>query len=252
MAAPTWMTASTITEPDPWVHLSTNTAPGGGAAALTFTTTDGVDVNNWEYYQHLAVVLTFTSTDTSGDEAHLRYHIGDDTYGNHPNAYDPGHAYPDGTVQNGSQHYWHYYQGNFNGWGSGSNGNSSPSGSDPASRFAWGSAGFAPTEAPTNYWAGVVHYFFDINSANAQMSMSYGGFFQSGEKGPHLGCDMMGNENTYRFSATNTDGVRHDRTFHRPVTKIQYSMNKSNSPYAALTFAEHSSAALYGLHWKMT
>ena len=162
MAAPTWMTASTITEPDPWVQLSTNTVPGGGAAALTFTTTDGVDVNNWEYYQHLAVVLTFTSTDTTGDEAHLGYHIGDDTYGNHPNAYDPGHAYPDGTVQNGSQHYWHYYQGNFGGWGSGSNGNSSPSGSDPASRFAWGSAGFAPTEAPTNYWAGVVHYFFDI------------------------------------------------------------------------------------------
>ena len=251
MATPTWMTASTITQPDPWVHLSTSTVPGGGASALTFTTTDGVDVNNWEYYQHLAVVLTYNSTSTSGSESQLRYHLGDDTYGDHPEPYDPGSDYPDGTVQNGSRHWWHYHQGNFSGYGGGTHGNSSPSSSDAASRFQYGMAAHAPTES-ADYWAGVMHYFYDVNSANAKMSMSYGGFFAATEKGPFLGCDMFGNENTYIFSASNQARNKHDRTFHRPITKIQYSMNESNSPYTALTFAEHSSASLYGLHWKMT
>ena len=251
MAAPTWMTASTVTEPDPWVHLSTNTASSGSTTLFTFTTTDGVDVNNWEYYQHLAVVLNYNSTDTTGDESQLRYHLGDDTYGNHPNAYDPGQSYPDGTVQSGSRHYWHKHDGNMSGYGGGGHGNSAPTSSDAASRFQYGMAAHAPTES-ADYWAGCVHYFFDINSPNAQMSMSYGGFFAVTEKGPFLGCDMFGNENTYVWQASNADMVKHDRTFHRPVTKIQYSMNKANSPYAALTFKDDSSASLYGLHWKMT
>ena len=247
MAEPTWMTASTITQPDPWVHLSTSTASGGSTAALTFTTTDSNDVNNWEYYRHLAVVLTFNSNSTDSAESHLRYHLGDDTYG----TFDSGVTYPSGTPNGPSRNYWHYLQGNFAGWGSGTNGNASPSSGDANSRFNYGVASFAPTES-ADYWAGVVHYFYDINSANAQMSMSYGGFFATSEKGPFLGCDMFGNENTYVFSGTNTELTRHLRKFHRPITKIQYSMNETNSPYDALTFKDDSSASLYGLHRKMT
>ena len=241
MAAPTWMTSSDITPPDPWVTLGTAHV-GAGSANIIFQTTDSNDVNNWEYYQHL-VLISIVASATSVNPTWFRVTLNDDTGTASSGTYPTGTGVID-------RDYIHYHSGNYNG-GANSVGNSNNT------QYEYGTIGGTDGAgrggASGVYWGGWVSYFMNINSTSTKQVFNYGGKFASVESGPLIGSTWWGGLiNHVGIQGSNADNAKATQA-NGPITKIDlHLVDNSGTAVASQDFRGGSSFYLYGLHWDMT
>ena len=241
MAAPTWMTSSAITPPDPWVHLQTTTVSGSSTANVIFQTTDSNDVNNWEYYEHL-VLVSIVHSQTSVNPTWFRVTLNDDT-----GTVSSG-TYPTGTMID--RDYIHYHSGN-------SNGSANSVGNSNNTQYEYGTIGGTDGAgrdgASGIHWGGWISYFMNVNSTATKQIFNYGGKFDSAEAGPFIGSTWWGGlVNNTGYQASNADGARPSRA-NGPITKIDlHVVDNSGTAVASQNFRAGSAFYLYGLHWDMT
>ena len=240
MAAPTWMTSSAITPPDPWVSLG-SAHVGAGSANIVFQTTDSNDVNNWEYYEHLVLVSIVASV-SSTNPTWFRVTLNNDT-----GTPDSG-TYPTGTMID--RNYIHYHSGN-------SNGSPSHQGNTGNTQYEYGTIGGTDGAgrdgASGIHWGGWVTYIMNVNSTATKQLFSFGGRFDSVESGPFIGSTFWGGlVNADGYQGSNADTAKATQA-NGPITEIDlHVVDNSGSAVASQDFRGGSSFYLYGLHWDMT